>query len=300
MRVFGGFRVGLLLAAVCAGAALPATGCGDGEDSTASNKPKLAVASEPPEPFVQKMAKVLETASNNKECKEIYQLNGSSVTRLPCPAPKDFRKSMASFKLVGAETFGPAAVVDYTSGAVKDNATIVLFAAPTRDWGIGSFGVLSPRSVGTDDAANRAAYRAAADAYIEAVRTRDCKEFMRTAFTKEKSEQKVCSGQFKETAPFGKRLQKAPDAKLKYEGGNGSYGFFTVATPKPEPASTTVAVASAGEKQGKPAFLVLEWAPGPTREELQRVARQFREQQRQEREGDTSTEPTQKPLTDGS
>jgi hypothetical protein len=295
--MFGGIRVGLSLAAVCVSAAALATGCGDSDvDSTASDKStKIAVASEPPKGFIEKTVKVLETATSNKDCKLIYGLNGKSVYRMACPAPKKFRKSMASFKVAGAEAYGPGAVIDYTSGSIKDNASIVLFATPDRSWGVGNFGLLSPRSVGTSDADNRAAYRAALDRYLAAVRKRDCKEFISAAFTTVKTEKEVCDGQFKETAPFGKRLKKSPDAKPKYEGGNGQYGFFSIETAKPELASTTVAVASAGEKQGKPVYLVLEWAPGPTTEEIQRVRRALEEQQRQEEQGDTSTGPQPMP-----
>lgn len=296
--MFGGIRVVLLLAAVCVSAAVVAIGCGDSDgDSTASDGPaKIEVANEPPDAFIRKTTKVLETATRNKDCQVIYGLNGISVLRLPCPAPKPFRKSMGSFKISGAKAYGPGAVIDYTSGNVKDNAAIVLFATPDRSWGFGAFGLLSPRSVGTSDADNRADYRAALDTYLAAVRKRDCKEYIRASFTKAKSEEKVCSTQFKETKPFGVRLQKNPNAKPKYEGGNGNYGFFSIETAKPALASTTVAIASAGTKQGKPVYLALEWAPGPTNEELQRVRRAYKEQQRQAKEDDTSTQPGPKPM----
>lgn len=275
-----------LLAAVCAGGtALAAVGCGDGDESTAKEEPvKIQAANEPPETFIKRTARLLATATTVKDCDEIYTLNSRSVLRMRCPALPAMRKSMKSFRVVGAESFGTGAVVDYKSGEVDDNAAIVLYVAKDRGWGLGRFGLFTDRSTGTDDESSREGFRGAVDRYLDAVRKRDCKAYTASVLiTDTKDEARICRKQFKKTQSLAKLLKWNPKAEPKYQGGNQSYGFFTLETNKPVADNSTIGVLKGETQDGKPAYAVLDVAVTLTVPELRRL-RAVGEQQFQQNE----------------
>jgi hypothetical protein len=273
--MFGGTR-GRLAAALGLVATIAAVtvGCGD-DDSTAEDEPtKVAAASEPARVFMERMAKLLATTTDKKDCVELAAIAGRSVTRFQCPVSKEFRKSMRSFEVVGAEEYGTGAIVDYKSGQVKDGAAIVLFVTPTREWGVGRFGIVSKPSTKTSDSGNRDGYAKIVDEYLTAVRERDCDTYFDITFNGEDKKAAVCKNVFPSTAKLAKRLERDPNAEPKYEGGNEAYGFYSLETAKPKPESVTISIAKTAPKSPRP-FVILDVTPGPTAADLAKAQKAF-------------------------
>jgi hypothetical protein len=265
---------------LCAGVLLAAggiAGCGgDDEESTAGQQPKVAISSGSNTVFIERLAKVLETARTKSDCAEVEAINARSLTRLPCPAPKGLRKSMASFEVIEAVDYGTGGVIDYKSGEVEDGAAILLFVAPDRSWSISRFGIVTEPSTGTSDEESREGYEQAVENYLAAVRDRDCAAYQKVAFIDESREGDVCDAIFPATAKLGGRLKLNPSAKPKYEGGNGTYGFYSIETPTPTLQNSTISVLKVPGKSAKP-YVVLDVAPSPTSADRRRLIRQFRQ-----------------------
>jgi hypothetical protein len=258
----GGIRWAAAALCVCA-AGFGVAGCGSGDsDSTASEKQEYAMASEPPENFADRMAKLLATTEKQADCLELEQINVRSINRFECPPKKSLKRSMGSFEIVGTAEYGTGAVVDYKSGEAPDGAAIVLFAAPDRNWAISRFGMLTEPSTETDDGESRAGFRQAVEDYLEALRTRDCKAFATASFKGADSSVADICKTFAGTKKFAKRLKANPSAKLVYQGGNATYGFFTLELKKPKPQNLTFSVLKAGPNSDS--FVVLDVGESPT------------------------------------
>lgn len=277
-----------VVAAATALAAATLTGCGgDDAESTAKDDrqapngkevQRYSAAGEPPKVFIERTAKLLETAAGKKDCAQLVDVNGHSLTRFPCPPPKALSKSMASFEVVGVEEYGTGAVVDYRSGEVADGAAIVMFVAPDREWGISRFGIVTPPSTDTGDEETRDGYAETVDDYLAAVRKRDCDAFAEVVFIPGGDDRKVCDTLFPMTEELGQRLKDYPSAKPKYEGGNASYGFYSIETRHPTVENVTISIVATGDSS-KP-YAVLDAAPSPPAEEQELLRRQFEQQQK--------------------
>lgn len=289
--MFGGIR-GWMSACLVAAAVIAAAGCGSGdEESTAQDKPKYSAANEPPKAFIERVAKLLETATTKKDCAQLDEANLRSQTRLVCPSDKKMRTSMKSFEVVGAEQYGTGAVIDYKSGTVKDGGAILLFATPERTWAISRFGVITPPSVGTDDSKARAGYMATAKAYLEAVRERDCDAYLDVALTREAPKKELCKTTFTLTKPLAKRLKDDPSAKPKYVGGNGTYGFLTLETQKPRLKNSTISVVKGGSG-AKATYVVLNVAASPTSADQKKAVEAAKQQQNSPQGMEPSSKPS--------
>lgn len=279
--MYGGVRfwaLGLCAAAIAVGAA----GCGGDEEESKAQGQEFALANEPAGVFMRRTAKLLATTKARKDCQELDAVNAQSTLRFSCPPDKKLRASMKDFEIVGAATYGTGAVIDYKSGEVGGGATIVLFVAPNRNWGIARFGVLTEPSTDTSDDETREKYDETVEAYFAAIRDRDCAAFMKVAFISSEIEKGFCKKRFPGTKALAKRLRANPSDEPVYQGGNGTYGFYKFETAKPTPSNVTISVVK-GEAEGSERYAVLSMAPSPTAAEQRRVIRQFRRQQREAR-----------------
>jgi len=277
----GAGRRWALCLAVAAIAGTGAAGCGgDDETIAAQEKSRYEAATQPSQEFATRLANLLRTTRKPAECVELNTIATRSFVRFPCPPPKRIARSMAGFEVVKSEEYGTGAVVDYESGEAKDGAALILFVAPNREWGISRFGMLTEPSVGTSDAASREGFDAAVDDYLAAVRDRDCKAYREVAVTDSSDAKAVCKSAFAGTKGLADRLEASSDPAPVYEGGNRTYGFYTVETPKPKPRRTTISVIR-NESGGEDAYLVMDIAPSPTEAELLRIQRQFERQRKQ-------------------
>jgi len=294
-----------LLPALCAAAlgAVAIAGCGGDDDESAAKDEqgprqtqevkRLSAAGESPKVFIERTARLLATVSAKKDCKQIDDVNRHSFSRLACPPSKELAASMESFKLVGVKEYGTGAVVDYRSGKVQDGGAILLFVAPDRKWGISRFGILTKPSTGTSDADSRAGYGKAVDAYLKAVRERDCKAFEAVMFTTKATEKSICGRTFAITASLAGRLKDNPSAKPKYLGGNATYGFYSIDTEKPVSKTTTISLVKAPAGAPKP-YMVLDAAPSLPAEELARLRRAYEYQQKNREDNQPPTSPSRK------
>jgi hypothetical protein len=278
MRRAAAALAGLLAAAAGCGMA----GCGGGDDeSDAQQRPTIAIASEPPDSFIQRTAKLLETASRKRDCQPLEAVNSRSITRFDCPAPAKMRRSMGKFEIVGTGVYGTGAVIDYRSGAAKDGASVVLTVGPDRNWAIGRFGVGTDPSARTDDGDSRAGFEDAVDSYLGAVREQDCAAFFAVTVTVESDQKKACKSQLPATKPLQQRLKDDPAAKPSYEGGNAKYGFFTIETRKPDPTASTISVIRVEEDGEEDTYLVMDVAPAPTAAERRAIEREAKKRLKQ-------------------
>ena len=298
--MFGGNR-GRLVRALCAGALLGAAaiaGCGgddeEGAGAVAKGPPKVSAANEPPKRFAERMAKLIETTTSKKDCAQLDAIDARSYVGFTCPPGKDLRKSMASFEVVGAKEYGTGAVVDYRSGTAKDGAAILLFVSLDREWGIANFGVITEPSTATSDSQSRAGFDEAVDAYLAAIRERDCEAFKAVAYSAVVDEKKACKTSFKATERFAQRLKSNPKVRPQYHGGNASYGFYGIETAKPRLENSTITVVKAPNDPDN-RYFVLNIAPSPTSVDQLRVRQQLEQQRRQQRERDRpETSPSRK------
>jgi hypothetical protein len=278
--MFGGSSLRLLsLIAVTVSFACVLAACGDDAEDGGDGPPRqtFAYANEPPQNFAQRMAKLLQTAKTLKDCRQIEEINGRSAIGLPCPAQKQLRDSMARFKLVGAQTYGTGAVVDYKSGDASDGAAILLIVAPSRNWGISRIGLATKPSTQTSDSKSRKGFDEIVDTYLRAVRERDCKAFHKVVYTGIDDRKAACKAALPATAPLAQRLKANPAVKPVYRGGNATYGFYTVETPKPEPQNSTISVVKSGTGADVDYF-VLNVAPSPTAASQRAAVRKLKEQ----------------------
>jgi len=279
----GGTR-GRLLPSLCIGVALGAValnvGCGGDEEASGAKEPRFAAAEESPDAFMKRMAKLLETTTAAKDCAALEAINGRSYTRFPCPPPKSLRKSMARFELIGAKAYGTGGVVDYKSGEVEDGGSILLFVGVDRAWGVGRFGVIAGKTVGTSDEKSRDGFADAVDGYLDAVRTRDCDAYFDHSFNNSEKKKAVCRTVFPNTKALAKRLKDNPTAEPEYQGGNEQFGFYSLETSKPKPENVTISIAKATAKAPQP-YVVMDVAPSPTAADQRRVVAEFEKQRRQ-------------------
>lgn len=288
---------GRLPAMLCAGlmATAVAGGCGGGDDeSTAKEEPtQVSAAAESAESFIMRMTRLVATTTRKKDCTLLEGINARSATRFTCPAPKELRDSMERFEVVGVEEYGTGAIVDYKSGSVKDGAAIVLTVAPDRNWATGRFGILTKPSTETSDEESREGYAEALDEFLTAVRERDCDAYVDITFNGDDKKDVVCKESFPLTKRMTRLMKKNPDAKPRYEGGNESYGFYSLEFAKPQPASFTISIAKADAKGPRP-YVVLDATPGPTMAQRERARKAFLKEQKNKRApGDMA--PSSKP-----
>lgn len=281
--MYGGNR-GRLAGVLCVGAlvAAVAAGCGSSDDeSTAKDEPvEVSAASEPVEPFITRMAKLVETSRTKKDCVELDAINARSLTRLPCPAPKELRSSMGKFEVVGAKEYGTGAVVDYKSGKIKDGAAILLYVAPDRNWAIGRFGLVSKPSTATTDEASRDGYKKAVDEFLASIRERDCDSYVAVTFNGDDKKDVICGETFPGTKKLAKLLKDNPNVKPRYEGGNAAYGFYSIEFPKPQPVNSTISIAKATAEGPRP-YVVLDITPSPTAAQQKQAQKAFKKGQQQ-------------------
>jgi hypothetical protein len=276
-RGFSGRRARLCATAIAVGVVVGGVGCGEDDgDDAAAEQLTVSAASEPPQNFMRRMAKLIETSTTRKDCDALADINGRSLIRFACPTNKKLRESMASFEVVGAEEYGTGAVVDYKSGTVKDGAAILLFTNGDRQWGVSRFGVIVKPSTGTDDGESRDGYAETAEDFVDAVRDRNCRAYAAATFTDGAKPPEVCRSQFAATEDLGRALKRNPDADPRYLGGNATFGFFSLELAKPKPTNLTVSVVKSGDKS-----VVLNAAPSQTLAEQREAARALRRQQRQ-------------------
>jgi len=291
--MFGAITVRWLTA--CGGAllvAIAATGCGENDTQRAgSDRITYSEANEPPKPFIERIAKLLATASTKKDCVQLDATNERSTFRFECPAQKRLRRSMARFEVLGAAEYGTGAVVDYKSRKVE-NGAILLFVAPDRSWGISRFGILTKPSTKTSDDDSRQGYADILDDYLAAVRERDCDAYMDVAFTDGKKKEEVCQTIFATTEQLAKRLKQNPSAEPEYQGGNATYGFYTLETARPKAENSTFSIVRSPDPKSSRPYAVLDVVPSPTAADQRRVREQLEEQQRN---GPSSMEPSSKP-----
>jgi hypothetical protein len=274
--------------------AIAATGCGDDGDGAADDdRVKVAAATEPAKVFIERMTKLVETSRNKKDCAQLEQINARSVARFSCPAPKELRTSMARFEVIGAEEYGPGAIVDYKSGTAKDGAAVVLFAAPDRNWGIGRFGILTKPSTETSDEESRDGYAKAVDEFLAAIRERDCDSYVDVTFNGDDKKDVVCQQTFPATNKLAKRLKSNPDVKPRYEGGNETFGFYSLEVAKPRPTSYTISIAKANAKGPRP-YVVLDMTPGPTAAQQARARKAFQKNRSDPNPDQPETSPSRK------
>ena len=285
---------------LCVGAmaAAVAVGCGGSDDeSTAKDEPvDVSAASEPVEPFITRMAKLVETSSAKKDCVELDTINARSLTRFPCPAPKELRSSMGRFELVGAKEYGTGAVVDYKSGKIKDGAAILLFVSADRNWAIGRFGIISKPSTETSDEGSREGYEKAVDEFLTSIRERDCDSYVAVTFNGDDKKDVVCRETFPGTKNLAKLLKDNPNVDPRYEGGNAAYGFYSIEFPKPKPVNFTISIAKATAKGPRP-YVVLDITPSPTAAQQKQAQKAFEKNQKPNQGMEPSSKPSDPAVT---
>lgn len=257
---------GAPLAAALACVALGACG-GSGGDS----EPRSGADSSPApvEETVKRLARIVADAREPDDCEPLQPIQRRASVSLTCPGDRRLRRSMAKLQVTGVEIHGTAAVVDYTSGALEDGGSVVFLRDPEGRWGIARFGLVYERTVGTSDEDVRPAFDATVDAYLRAVRDRDCDLYRKHAGLDSVDVRTVCERDFARTAPLARALKANPDARPAYLGGNGAFGFYGLSFDDPRPRYTTLFVARSAPGSLRPAAVVVAEPGPPPRDDLQ-------------------------------
>lgn len=252
MRVMRSWLVPLaVLGCVCAAFA----GCGgDDGDSTAAESDGL---SSPPAQLIESVLRTASTAKKPKDCKELRAVNLRSLTKVVCPPiSPQMRKTSTTTKLVKAATYGPAAVVDYTSPGAKKGASIILYRNAAGEWSIGSWGLLYGSTVGTDSD-DREDSEAVVTDYLVAVRERDCEAYNKVALTHSAELEDICKKEFIATELLAKALKADPDVEPRYIGGNEDFNFWGLRFDGPKPRAYTIGTAATPEGSLRPQVVLM-------------------------------------------
>jgi hypothetical protein len=263
VRVIGSWSA---LAALVVGVCLAWTGCGSGDDSEdaamTTTVPKGFVKGTPQE-LATDLAAALATTDSERNCKELQRINDRSAVDFPCAVPRELRTSMKKFKVDDVETYGSAAVVNYTSGAAPDGASMLMYVQhPQRRWTLGRFGLLNGRDETVDKADARAGYDKALGAYLKAVRERDCKLYSDYASALDDSATVECREDFKSTIELANLLKKNRDTEPDYLGGSDRYGFYTLDLKRPKPTPLVITTMRGSMQDLRP-YRVLSVGPAP-------------------------------------
>jgi hypothetical protein len=263
---------------VVVGASTAACGGSEGE-SAAQAEIEIRAAQEPPRTMASRLAKLLATTRSRSDCDAVEAVNRRSLVNFDCPPPASVAEGLRDFKIVGAEEFDTAAVVDYRAKEAPDGAAIALFVSPDRQWGVTRFGIVTPKSVGTSDVDARAGYERAVEDYLAALARSDCDAYLKVAITDGGTRDARCKAVREGSDLLVRRLTANPQAEPSYAGGNDTFGFFTLDTGKPYPIRNTISVMRV-EGEGGERYWVLGWAPSPTEAAIRRVMRKYREQEK--------------------
>jgi hypothetical protein len=232
---------------------------GDDGASTAAESDGL---SSPPAQLITSVLRTASTAKKRKDCKELTKVNLRSATKVVCPPlTPEMRKANKSTKLVSAATYGPAAVIDYTSPGAKKGASIILYRNAEGEWAIANWGLLYGSTVGSD-ADDREDSEAIVTDYLAAVRERDCEGYNKVALTQSSELKDVCKQEFPGTELLAKALKGNPDVEPRYIGGNEDFNFWSLQFEGPEPRAYTIGTAATPEGSLRPQ-VVLTAHPAP-------------------------------------
>lgn len=262
----------------------------DGEAEV--TEPVYSRANEPPETLASRVAGVIETAAARGDCLLVDVVDARSPASLRCPPGPELRASLSDFKVVGAREYGTGAIVDYKAKNAPGGAAMVLTATPDRFWSVARIGLETDPSTETEDDDSRGDFDEAVERYLAAVRERDCEAFREVAVLSEDA-RGGCPSAFKSTRALAKRLARNPGAEPSYQGGNETYGFYTLETAKPKRASVTLSVVHADGGLAD-SSVVLTVSPAPTAAEQRRAERVLRKQWR-EGSSNPAMEPSSRP-----
>jgi len=269
--VFGALGV-LLVAAVC----VLTIGRGSaGDDGDGTQQREFSAAFEPPDRFMERLARILATAERPADCDFVNVIGSISRRGFRCPAEPEVARSMARFKVLDTREYGTGAVVEYRSGEVRDSASTVLAVTPYHNWGIVRHGIDVGHSVSSSDDGTRTGFERTVDAYLAAVKARDCEAFRAVAFTADDAAAEACEGAFAETADLATRLEANAGVRPAYEGGSDTFGFFTLETARPKPENATIVAIRTGGSGG--GYRVLDVAPSPTAASTRAAIERYKE-----------------------
>jgi len=255
MKVVGTWPVSAVVLALCVFGA----GCGEGEDE-ASSESTAGLSSEPAQ-LVREVFDAVIAAKGPPDCKTVTAVNKRSNFAVACPPPDSAsRKAARDVRLTDAETYGTAAVVDYTTRKSGKGASIVMYRDPQGRWTIGELGYGDGKTVGTSDDDTRKAATTTVDKYLAAVRDRNCAQFFRYAVTRIAEKRKACRIELPDD--LVKALRANPDAAPRHLGGSEMFSFYGLSFQKPRPAYFTIATLKRPEGALNP-HIVLSVEPGP-------------------------------------
>jgi hypothetical protein len=238
------------IVAACGGGAESETTTTGSADGTGGGE-NLAL-SEPKETIEEARDRIAETLASG-ECKKINELNPVSRPSLSSSQRCTYLGRLDGLEVAGAEAYGDAgAVIEYENGERTYSAVLIrdsdgLFHLAF----LNPFG--APEVVGTKYAKE---FDETAERILKALEERDCKGYAEVAFLRfgrGRQEQKALC-EFVEKNPIGNQLEVHPDAEYESAGGNGEYGFYTLATPA---TTWTLVFARQVDRKGQPPKLDL-------------------------------------------
>ena len=252
------------LLVVLTGACLVAGGCGGDDAESSGDGGAQSDEAAAVERFVDRTAKIMRQARGPAYCKRLDPINARSTSRLACPTNPDLRKSLATFDTTGADTYGTGAVVDYTSGAAQDGASVILTKNSDGQWAITKFGLVYGKTVGTGDKPSRQAFDKAVTTLMRAVRDRNCKLYYGLTVVQPADPKNACApdGGFGQTKSLARALRESPDPEPAYVGGNRAFGFYRLALTRPKPRHETISVVRTAPGS-QPAAAILQVSPAP-------------------------------------
>ena len=206
-------------------------------------RPKVAKAAAPanagpqPRETLARFEQRLAAAISSPSCRGYRALNRN----IP-PACSEVKRRFTGLRFLGDERYGTGAVVDATAPIRPNGVTFALALAPDRRWKILDAYATEQRTAETK-AKDQIPFDTAADDWLAAVRTRNCKQFAQVAdYSVEgaTSEQQACDTVLDDPQVVPEALRSA-SVEPELLGGNARFQFYALRF-EPHHYGTIVAV----------------------------------------------------------
>jgi hypothetical protein len=213
--------------------AVAAGGVGCGDDSSAEDArgstPAVALLPDPPQDHLIRIRRLALDARTPGDCRKVRRMSRPGDHVFPCPLSEEEAGDLRSLEVDASRAYGSGALVELNTQSHGD-VTVVVRAARNGKWVVDRYAIPTTGNVDTSDADARPAFARALRAYLAAVRSGRCADYLGALAVlpgdSAKSDAQRCRAAREEDRAFALELRHELGARLDYMGGNRTFGFY--------------------------------------------------------------------------